>query len=59
MKRIIEITEETDKLLVSICDQALKNGGFAVHSIVSQLINSIKIIQDDTGDPRAKDPFIK
>lgn len=43
MRKILEITEETDKILVNICDAALKAGGMQIHGLVNQLINKIKI----------------
>jgi hypothetical protein len=40
--KFLELAEETEKALASICDAALKAGGLAVHHLVNQLTSKIK-----------------
>lgn len=46
MKRIIELTFETEKYLTDCLDSYLKEHGFSGHAIVNKIINQIKLIQD-------------
>ncbi len=40
--KFLEITEDVEKVLVSIFDGALKSGGLAVHHLINQVTAAIK-----------------
>lgn len=42
MKRFIEVDEAVEKLLVSVFDAALKQGGFSMQGTIQSIINAIK-----------------
>ena len=51
MRKIIEITEEYEKKLVSAIDMALKSSGIAAMHLVQTITNAIKSDEDDTQPP--------
>ena len=54
MRKIIEITEEYEKKLVSAIDMALKSSGIAAMHLVQTITNAIKSDEDDTQPPVAQ-----
>lgn len=46
MKKILEIEGDVEKVLVAICDAALKGHGMAIKGQIDQLIASIKQVEE-------------